>query len=76
MQAHRQQGGLIRLLLFFQNTETWLKKEARIETAEIKFCRSAAGYIRKEQMRNAKIREGLNVFNADKKFKIQITVEI
>jgi hypothetical protein len=58
-------------IFFFQNKKSRLKKEASIETAEIKFCSSAAGYIRKDQMRNTKIREDLNVFNLNQNFKIQ-----
>jgi hypothetical protein len=33
------------------------KQEAKVETAEMKFLRSAVGYKRKDQVRNAKIRE-------------------
>jgi hypothetical protein len=37
-------------------------QEAKIKTAEMKFLRSVAGYTRKDQMRNTKIREELNIF--------------
>jgi hypothetical protein len=37
------------------------KEDAKIETAEMKFLRSAAGYIRKDQIPNTKIMEELNI---------------
>jgi hypothetical protein len=43
------------------------KQEAKIETAEMKFLRSVAGYITKGQIRNTKIREELNIFNLNAK---------
>jgi hypothetical protein len=39
------------------------KQEAKIETAEMKFFRSVAGYARKDQTINTKIGEALNVLN-------------
>jgi hypothetical protein len=38
------------------------KQEEKVETAEIKFLRSIAGYTRKDQIRNTKIKEELNIF--------------
>jgi hypothetical protein len=43
------------------------KQEAKTETAEMKFLRSVAGYIRKDQIENTKIREELNIFNLNAK---------
>jgi hypothetical protein len=43
------------------------KREAKFETAAMKFSRSVAGYIRKGQIRNTKIREELNIFNLNNK---------
>jgi hypothetical protein len=50
-------------------SETWTvkKQEATIEIVEIKFLRSAAGCIKKDQIRNTKIREELNIFNLNAK---------
>jgi hypothetical protein len=39
------------------------KEEARIKTAEMKFFRNVAGYIKKDQIRNTKIRERLKIFD-------------
>jgi hypothetical protein len=47
-------------------SEIWAitkKQEGKIETAEMKFLRSVAGYTRKGQIRNTTIREELNIFN-------------
>jgi hypothetical protein len=44
-----------------------IKTGAQIETAEMKFLKGVAGYTRKEQMRNAKFRESLNIFNLNAK---------
>jgi hypothetical protein len=43
----------------------WVTKqqEAKIETAEIKFLRSVAGYRWKNEITNTKIIEELNIFN-------------
>jgi hypothetical protein len=50
------------------------KHKAKIETAEIKFLKSAA---RKDQIRNTKIKEELNIFNLNaKNHKIKITMGI
>jgi hypothetical protein len=38
-------------------TTTTNKGEAKIETAEMKFLRSVAGYTTNDQIRNTKIRE-------------------
>jgi hypothetical protein len=38
------------------------KQEASIETVEMNFLRSVAGYKRIDQTRNSKIREELNIF--------------
>jgi hypothetical protein len=43
------------------------KQEAKTETAEMKILRSVAGYIRKNQIQNIKIREELNIFNLNAK---------
>jgi hypothetical protein len=54
---------------FAYGSEIWTltkKQEARIETAEINFLRSVAGYKRIEQI-NSKIREELNIFNLNNK---------
>jgi hypothetical protein len=51
-------------------SEIWTitkKQEAKIETAEMKSLRSVAGYTRKDQIRNTKIREELNIFNINAK---------
>jgi hypothetical protein len=37
------------------------KQEAKIETAEMKFLRSVAGYTRKDQIKDTKIKEELNI---------------
>jgi hypothetical protein len=42
-------------------------QEANIETAEMTFLRSVAGYKRNGQIRNTKIREELNIFNLNAK---------
>jgi hypothetical protein len=42
------------------------KQEAKIETAELKFL-SVAGFTRKGQIRNTKIREELNIVNLNAK---------
>jgi hypothetical protein len=38
------------------------KQEAKIEAAQMKLLRSVAGYIWKDQIRNTKIREELDIF--------------
>jgi hypothetical protein len=43
------------------------KQETKIENAEMKFLRCVAGYTRKDQVRNTKIREELNIFNLNSK---------
>jgi hypothetical protein len=43
---------------------------ANTETAEMKFLRSVAGYTRKEQIINTKIKEELNVFTLNAKITI------
>jgi hypothetical protein len=43
------------------------KQEAKIETVEMKFLRNEAGCTRKDQTRNTKIREELNIFNLSNK---------
>jgi hypothetical protein len=50
-------------------SEIWTikKQEAKIESAETKFLRSVAGYTRKDQITNTKIREKLNIFNLNAK---------
>jgi hypothetical protein len=51
-------------------SEIWTitkKQEAKFETAEIKFLMSAAGYARKDQIRNTKIKEELDIFNINNK---------
>jgi hypothetical protein len=55
---------------FTYGSEIWTltkKQEARIETAEMNFLRSVAGYKRIDQMRNSKIREELKIFNLNDK---------
>jgi hypothetical protein len=37
------------------------KQEAEIKTAETKFLRGVSGYIWKNQIRNTKVRETLNI---------------
>jgi hypothetical protein len=39
------------------------KKEQEIETAEMKFLKSVAGYKRRDQARNTRIKEELNAYN-------------
>jgi hypothetical protein len=39
------------------------KQELKIEIAEMKFMGTVADYIRKDQTRNTKIKEELNIFN-------------
>jgi hypothetical protein len=46
-------------------SETWAI--TTIETAEMKFLRSVAGYTRKSQIRHTKIREERNIFNINNK---------
>jgi hypothetical protein len=46
-------------------SKIWTIYIKKIETAEIKL--SAAGYSRKDQIRNTKIREELNIFNLNNK---------
>jgi hypothetical protein len=51
-------------------SKTWpttKTQEAKIETAEIKFLRRVAGYTRRDQIKNNKIREELNIFNLNAK---------
>jgi hypothetical protein len=43
------------------------KKEAKTETAEMKYFRSAADYTKKSKIRNINIREKLNIFNRNNK---------
>jgi hypothetical protein len=43
------------------------KQEAKIKTAEIKFLRTVASYIRKGQIRSNIINEELNIFNLNAK---------
>jgi hypothetical protein len=55
---------------FTYGLEIWTitrKKEARIETAQMNFLRSVAGYKRIDQIRNSKTREELNIFNLNDK---------
>jgi hypothetical protein len=40
---------------------------AKTETVKMEFLRSAGSYIRKDQIRNIKIREELNIFNLHNK---------
>jgi hypothetical protein len=40
---------------------------SKIETAEIKLLRSVAGSTRKDQIRNTKIKEEVNIFNLNAK---------
>jgi hypothetical protein len=48
-------------LTYGSEISTVKKQETKIEIAEMKFLRSVAGYRRKDQMRNTKGREELNV---------------
>jgi hypothetical protein len=52
-------------------SQIWItkKEEAKTESAEMTFLRSAAGYTRKDQIRNTKIREKLNIFNPNNKIR-------
>jgi hypothetical protein len=43
------------------------KREAKTKTAEMKYLWRAAGYTRKNQIRNTKIREKFNTFNLNNK---------
>jgi hypothetical protein len=43
------------------------KKEAKIETAEMKIFISVAAYTRKDQIRNTKVREELDILNLNNK---------
>jgi hypothetical protein len=54
-------------------SEIWIinhqnNRNQNFETAEITFLWSAAGYTRRDQIRNTKIGEELNVFNLNNKF--------
>jgi hypothetical protein len=50
-------------------SEIWVVKnrEQNIKTVEMEFLRSVARYTRRDQVRNTRIREKLNIFNVTNK---------
>jgi hypothetical protein len=49
------------------NNQKEKREKGNLETGEMKFLRSVAGYTRKYQTRHTKILEGLNIFNLNVK---------
>jgi glutathionylspermidine synthase len=53
---------------FTYGSETWIiQQQQKLETAEMKFLKSVAGYTRKDQIRNTKIREEMSIINLNSK---------